>query len=145
MTKCMQEIAALADWTIREFRKKWEEIYGSPPPPGMSRDILNRAVVHHLQETALGGLDRKTERRLRVLVKTLKTGGEAASGPASAPGPGTRYVREWRGRTYSVIALPDGFDFKGKRYRYRSRIAREIAGTRWSGPKFFGIAKGDKA
>ena len=139
MSKIMQEIAALAERTIMELRAKWREIYGSPPPPKMSRGLLTRAVAHHLQEASLGGLDRKAVRKLRSLLEGLEAGGEATPGPAYAPKPGTRYIREWHGRTYSVTALPEGFDFEGKSYRSLSKIAREITGARWSGPRFFGL------
>jgi hypothetical protein len=141
MTHITNEIAALAEWTIKELRAKWHEIHGTPPPPKMSRDLLTRAASHHLQETALGRLDRKTKRRLRTLMAGLEPGSGALPAPASAPKPGTRLIREWHGRTYSVTALPDGYDFKGKRYRSLSIIAREITGARWSGPRFFGLSK----
>jgi hypothetical protein len=35
--------------------------------------------------------------------------------------------------------LDDGVSFKGKRYRSLSEVAREITGSRWSGPRFFGL------
>ncbi len=53
--------------------------------------------------------------------------------------PGMRLVREWRGETHTVLVLEDGFEWNGKRRRSLSAIAREITGTRWSGPLFFGL------
>jgi hypothetical protein len=53
---------------------------------------------------------------------------------------GTRLVREWNGRTISVDVVGDGFVWNDVRYRSLSEIARTITGTRWSGPRFFGIA-----
>lgn len=141
MTHITNKIAALAEWTIKELRAKWHEIHVSPPPPKMSRDLLTRAAAHHLQEAALGGLDRKSERRLHALMASLESDSRALPAPASAPKPGTRFIREWHGRTYNVTVLPDGFDFNGKRYRSLSKIAREITGARWSGPRFFGLSE----
>ena len=83
--KIMQEITALVEWTIKELRAQWHEIHEAPPPPKMSRDLLTRAVAHHLQEASLGSLDRKAERRLRSLMEGLGAGGEATTGPASGP------------------------------------------------------------
>ena len=140
MIQISEEIAALAEWTIKKFRAKWHEIYGSPPPPKMSRDLLTRAVAHHLQEASYGGIDRKTARRLSSLVEGFGKGRKATPLPPSAPKPGTRYVREWHGKTYSVTALDNGFEFNGSRYPSLSRIAREITGARWSGPRFFGLS-----
>ena len=71
MTHITDEIAALAEWTIKELRTKWHEIYGAPPPPKMGRDLLTRVVAHHLQEAAFGSLDRKVAWRLRSLLEGL--------------------------------------------------------------------------
>ena len=68
----------------------------------------------------------------------------ASTTTASVPLPvGARLVRTWRGRTHEVTVVEDGkaFNYKGKTYRSLSKIAREITGTVWSGPRFFGIAK----
>jgi hypothetical protein len=143
MAHITKEIAALAEWTIIELRAKWHKIHGSPPPPKMSRDLLTRAAAHHLQEAALRRLDRKSERRLRTLMSGLEAGSGALPAPASALKPGTRFIREWHGRTYSVTAPPDGFEFRGKRYSSLSKIAREITGARWSGPMFFGLSSAE--
>jgi len=35
--------------------------------------------------------------------------------------------------------LDDGFGFEGKPYDSLSEIARRITGTRWNGPRFFGM------
>ena len=53
--------------------------------------------------------------------------------------PGTILVREWQGNTHRVTVLDDGVSFNGKRYRSLSEVAREITGSRWSGPRFFGL------
>ncbi len=55
--------------------------------------------------------------------------------------PGLRLVREWRGETHHVLVLEDGFEWNGERRRSLSAIAREITGTRWSGPLFFGLKR----
>jgi hypothetical protein len=53
--------------------------------------------------------------------------------------PGTRLIREWRGETHKVTVTAEGFAYGGKRYKSLSKIARLITGTRWSGPRFFGL------
>ncbi len=52
---------------------------------------------------------------------------------------GTRLVREWNGRTISVEVVDDHFVWNDAPYRSLSEIARAVTGTRWSGPRFFGI------
>ena len=55
---------------------------------------------------------------------------------------GTKLIREFKGRRYSVTVLQNGYDYNGKRYKSLSAIANEITGTRWNGKKFFGVANG---
>ena len=53
--------------------------------------------------------------------------------------PGTRVVRSWNGRTLTVQIEKEGFIFEDRTYRSLSAIAREVTGTAWSGPRFFGL------
>ena len=53
---------------------------------------------------------------------------------------GTKLIREFKGRRYSVTVLQNGYDYNGKKYKSLSAIANEITGTRWNGKKFFGVA-----
>ena len=48
-------------------------------------------------------------------------------------------IREWHGVSHRVTMLEDGALFRGTRYRSLSEVARKITGTRWSGPRFFGL------
>ena len=48
-------------------------------------------------------------------------------------------MREWRGRTCQVLVLADGYRFEDKHYASLSQIACEVTGTKWSGPRFFGL------
>jgi len=53
--------------------------------------------------------------------------------------PGTLLTREWDGHLQRVMVLADGFSWNGKTYRSLSKIAFAMTGTRWSGPRFFGL------
>ena len=53
---------------------------------------------------------------------------------------GTKLVREFKGKRYTVIVLNDGYEFNGEKYKSLSAIANKITGTRWNGKKFFGVA-----
>src|SRR5262245_50876300 len=55
---------------------------------------------------------------------------------------GTIPVREWQGTTHRITVLDDGVAFNGRRYRSLSQVAREITGSRWAGPRFFGLRCG---
>jgi hypothetical protein len=65
---------------------------------------------------------------------------QASARPAPARfKPGTRLIREWQGVTHEVTIETDGFTWSGKHFTNLSEIARAITGTRWSGPRFFGL------
>jgi hypothetical protein len=38
-----------------------------------------------------------------------------------------------------VAVLADGFAWNGKTYPSLSKVAQAITGTRWNGPRFFGL------
>jgi Protein of unknown function (DUF2924) len=54
---------------------------------------------------------------------------------------GTKLLREWRGVMHEVTVIEGGYEHQGKRCRSLSAVAREITGTQWSGPLFFGLRK----
>ena len=92
-----------------------------------------------MQELARGGLRPEPQRQLRRIAQQFKETGETTIRACAELKPGTRLMREWQGRTYEVLALDDGFSWQGTRYRSLSAIARQITGTAWSGPLFFGL------
>ena len=51
-------------------------------------------------------------------------------------------MRDWNGETHEVLVTEDGFQWNGKTWASLSVIAREMTGTRWSGPRFFGLKTG---
>jgi hypothetical protein len=57
--------------------------------------------------------------------------------------PGTILIREWKRCSHRVMVVDEGFAWNGKTYDSLSKIACAITGTRWNGPRFFGLR--DKA
>jgi hypothetical protein len=96
-----------------------------------------------MQELAYGGLSKATFRRLIALTKELGTNGVIAADPGSRVRPGARLIREWRGRTHTVVVTEDGFEYAGKTYSSLSKIAQAITGAHWSGPRFFGLNRSE--
>jgi hypothetical protein len=127
MARIDDELAALIALPDAELREEWRKVYKSPPPR-LSPDLLRRGIAYRLQERAYGKLSPHVAR-------VLTSGGRALPEVAA----GTRLVREWNGRTIDVIATTDGVVWEGRTYRSLSAIAREVTGTPWSGPRFFGI------
>jgi hypothetical protein len=55
--------------------------------------------------------------------------------------PGVTLVREWHGRTHTVLVREDGFEYQDQRCASLTQIARQITGAHWSGPRFFGLQR----
>ena len=121
------------------LRREWRRLYRSHPPLHIRQELLVLAIAWKLQEKVHGGLTAAQKRRLAGLAGELKKGGDLSAGPAIRLKPGSRLVREWRGETHDVLVLEDGFEWNGERRHSLSAIAREITGTHWSGPRFFGL------
>ncbi len=131
-----RQLAELERASPAELRVRWERAYKHPAPKRASRDLLLRALAYCIQERAEGGLSKAALKRLAHLADP-----KGNDGRPPRLRPGTRLVREWGGAVHQVIVGEDGFDYRGARYASLSRIAREITGTRWSGPLFFGLRK----
>ncbi len=60
--------------------------------------------------------------------------------------PGTVLVREWDRRSLRVMVMAEGFAWNGQTYDCLSKVAFAITGTKWNGPRFFGLReKGDRS
>jgi hypothetical protein len=136
-------IASLSKLGIDELRERWKAMFGKPPSRDISRSFLTRAIAYRLQEKALGGLKASTRRLLAEFAHD-GANGSALAVPSRIVQPGAVLVREWRGISHQVSVFEKGFCFRGRRYRSLSEVAREITGTRWSGPLFFGLRGSQK-
>ena len=138
-TDCREALARLPEFTLGELRQQWRALYKADASPHLSRELLVRAIAYRMQEVALGGLRPQWQRQLRQIAQEFKTTGAANLPLRPELKPGTRLVREWRGRTYGVLVLDGGFSWQGAHYHSLSALATKITGTRWSGPLFFGL------
>jgi hypothetical protein len=134
-------VAALGTLTHSELRFEWRRLYRTHPPKKLSRDLLELGVAWKLQERALGGLSVANKRQLDELARTMDTKSDLAKSRRMSLKPGARLVRAWDGETHEILVVEDGFVWRGKTWASLSVIAREMTGTRWSGPRFFGLDK----
>ncbi len=135
-----RRIAALNELTAQQLRDEWRRLYRGQPPR-MSRDLLVRTIAYRIQELAYGGLSKGTQRKLAALTEELKGKGSIVVTPDTSLRPGTRLVREWRGRTHTVVVTEDGFEYAGKAFPSLTKIAQAITAAHWSGPRFFGLIR----
>jgi Protein of unknown function (DUF2924) len=140
---CEAEIARLRDLGLDELRARWRTIFRRRAPAHLPRQLLFRVVAYRLQAERYGDLDGVTRKLLdRVGSKSVARddrAGVVLNVPRPALRPGTVLVREWDGRPQQVMVLTDGFAWNGKSYRSLSQVALAMTGTRWSGPRFFGV------
>jgi Protein of unknown function (DUF2924) len=107
----------------------------------MTRELMIHAIAYRMQERVHGGLSPVTKRKLHSLVAEIEAKGIEAFDPGIVLKPGARLVREWAGKTHTVVVLEEGFEYDGERYPSLTKIASRITGAHWSGPRFFGIRK----
>ena len=123
---------------IKDLRALWRAKLKSEPPKAFGPDLLRRSIAYRFQEQAYGGLDPATKRLLKQLMaQYAKTPGKIVMPRRIKPG--AILVREWKGESHRVTVLENGFAYQGKTLESLSEIARLIAGTRWNGPRFFGL------
>lgn len=125
-------LAKIKAMTTVEKKDEWRRLMKSPPPPAFGSGLMGRALAYHEQERALGGLSSAD-------LKRVKCGATAAANTACVIKPGTWLSRTWHGEVHQVVVLEHGVEYRGERYASLSAVARKITGTRWSGPRFFGL------
>ena len=135
------EIARLRGLDVKELRARWHTQFGRRPPAHLPRHLLFRILAYRLQAEALGDLDGECRRLLdrSTLPGTSGKPSLALSPTAVSIQKGTIVTREWKGRIHRVAVVADDFAWNGKMYPSLSKVAFAITGTRWNGPRFFGL------
>jgi hypothetical protein len=133
------ELDRLLAMPIAQLRVRYRELFRTDPPTAFGPDLLRRSIAHRIQEKAYGSLSRFAQRLLDQMMKAYaaKPGGKNVLPRRIKPG--SVLVREWKGRSHRVMVLADGFAYDGETYTNLSEIAVLITGTKWNGPRFFGL------
>lgn len=135
MEELQEQLAALPSIRLAELKIEWRRVYHTPPPMSYTADLLMRGIAYKFQEKATGKLSHQS----RKYLEHFDRDGERPARPANGSKPGTCFVHSWKGRTWTVMATDRGYECEGKTYQSLSAIARMITGTRWNGPRFFGM------
>jgi len=133
------ELNQLPKMRIVDLRSRYRELFRTEPPPAFGPDLLRRSIAHWIQERAFGGLAREHQRLLDQLVKAARTKPNGRIELPKRIKPGSELVRTWNRRTYRVVVLEKGFAWEGRTFSSLSEIALSITGTKWNGPRFFGL------
>lgn len=115
------------------LRTLYHEVTGVPAHKQASSALLRRNLGWMLQarqeKLKARGFHQRILKQLEIC--------SSQSPPALQTG--SRLIREWHGQVYEVTVLEKGYQWQGKTYRSLSPIAHLITGTKWSGPRFFGL------
>lgn len=150
----VEDFARLDDISLRQ---RWRRLIGRPMPDGLGRALTLRVLAYQQQAQRYGDLDPVSRRALRVELGVVKQGSlpnDVAGVNAIASldyqksrrlQPGTMLTREHGGVLHRVMVTENGFDWHGRTYESLSQVAFAITGTRWNGPRFFGLRdKGER-
>ena len=143
-TSVEDEIAHLRGLELGGLRARWQSVFQRPAPAHLTRHLLFTVIAYRLQADSFGDLDHETK---QVLDRTVaKEAGPAMSARLASFDqkrteltPGTVLVREWDRQSQRVMVMADGFAWNGQPYDSLSKVAFAITGTKWNGPRFFGL------
>jgi hypothetical protein len=138
------QTSALEGLSVAALRKSWKHHFGNEAPPVRSADILRRLLAWRIQADDIGGLDRVSAGALDKIGEALQRDGSYEPKIRRGFSEGMVLTREWKGVVHKVTVAADGFQHLGKLYKSLSNIARTITGTRWSGPRFFGLEQNER-
>ncbi|MCA9294815.1 MAG: DUF2924 domain-containing protein [Phycisphaerales bacterium] len=153
--------AELNQCSMEELHELWRQTMRGKrrdAPPTLRRNLV-RELAWEMHEQRYGQFDPETKRLLRAAMRAAEREiqalreGHPSGGrpqrprPPAAPrrrtklSPGTKLIRTWHGKEHEVVVEGEArFQYQGDTYGSLSEIARLITGTRWSGPRFFGLA-----
>ena len=149
-TSVEDEIAHLRGLDLKGLRSRWQSVLQRPAPAHLPRHLLFAILAYQIQADRLGDLDHETK---QVLDRTdaKDTGATMSARLVSFDRkrteliPGTVLVREWNQRSQRVMVMADGFAWNGGTYESLSKVAFAITGTKWNGPRFFGLRDNDSS
>jgi len=137
-------IAHLRDLDLKGLRARWQTVFQRRPAPHLPRHLLFALLAFRIQADRLGDLDHET-RKVLDRTNANESGLAMADRLQSLDRKrtdlmlGTVLVREWDRQSHRVMVLADGFAWNGQTYDSLTKVAFAITGTRWNGPRFFGL------
>jgi hypothetical protein len=143
-TSAGDEIAHLRGLDLRGLHARWQSVFQRAAPAHLTQHLLFAIIAYRIQADCFGDLDHETK---QVLDRTVaKEAGPVTSARLASfdqkrteLSPGTVLVREWDRQSQRVMVMADGFAWNGQTYDSLSKVAFAITGTRWNGPRFFGL------
>jgi len=145
------EIAHLRGLDLSGLRARWQSVFQRQAPIHLTRHLLFAVIAYRLQADRFGDLDHATRQVLdrkiaREAGPTMSSRLTSFDQKRTELTPGTVLIREWDRQSQRVMVMADGFAWNGKTYDSLSKVAFAITGTKWNGPRFFGLRNnGDRS
>lgn len=144
-----EEIAQLRDFDLKGLQARWRSAFRKVAPPHLPPHLLFGILAYRLQVDEHGDLEPTTARALAQSGGTQSR--EQIAGRLTRldrrqnnAEPGTVLMREWKGCQHRVMVMADGYSWNGKTYKSLSAVAFAMTGTKWNGPRFFGLRELDQ-
>jgi hypothetical protein len=143
-TSVEDEIRHVRGLDLKGLRARWQSVFQRAAPGQLPRHLLVAVIAYRIQADRFGDLDHETRQLLdrtgatesgTVMSARLVTFDQKRTEHA----PGTVLVREWDRQPQRVMVMADGFAWNGQTYDSLSKVAYAITGTKWNGPRFFGL------
>jgi Protein of unknown function (DUF2924) len=143
-TSISDEIVHLRGLDLKGLRSRCQSVFQRRPPDHLPRHLLFAIIAYRIQADRLGDLDHETRQVLdqtdaKDTRTTMSTRLVSFDQKRTELTPGTVLVREWDRRSQRVMVMADGFAWNGQTYDSLSKVAFAITGTKWNGPRFFGM------
>jgi len=137
------QLAALPSLPMAELWALWDQHFPRRPDH-RNRSYVESRLAYRIQEKAYGALPPNVRKLLvEAGAKRSKIKTNVGRGTPALLMPGTTLIREWEDRQHRVTVTPDGlYALDGQVFKSLSAAARHITGTRWNGPRFFGLRDG---
>ena len=132
-----ERLERLSSMTGAGVKSELRRAFGRPVPPAFGVALMTRAIAARYQEKALGGLTIAELRHIEKQARKEERHPRSVRAPDVKPG--TWLSRTWHGEVHEVVVLDTGYEYRARRYRSLTAIARQITGAKWSGPRFFGL------
>ena len=149
-TSVEDEIAHLRGLDLKGLRSRWQGVFQRAAPAHLTRHLLFAVIAYRIQADRFGDIDHSTR-------QMLDRSGMKETGPVTSARlasfdqkrakltPGTVLVREWDRKSQRVMVTANGFAWNGQTYDSLSKVAFAITGTRWNGPRFFGLRNKERS
>jgi hypothetical protein len=149
-TSIEDEIAHLGGLDLKGLRARWQSVLQRLAPAHLPRHLLFAVVAYRIQADRVGDLDHATKQVLdrtdaKDTAATMSARLVSFDQKRTELTPGTVLVREWERRSQRVMVMADGFAWNGQTYDSLSKVAFAITGTKWNGPRFFGLRDKDSS